>query len=271
MQLCLLQLTAGTFSIISDGFIVFRCKLAQSHMFVQSLTVYLLWAFRSTVLKGRCFYWVLLSSFHWVFFVTIFVFFVDAVVCVSLAAADCVVPTFPPASGWALGCFLIHFSHPVLPKVMQPARVSWSLWLAVVTFCSYIYVLIWEKTTDKMQRGWDVKCNHFFALTFYFSNLNKKYFLVFASRRFSSELSLQSSCKKQSILFSISNCFPIFSLLWVQFTSTLILSAIQWWWWWWGLSLGSSHYSTAICGVNILLLIAPGDRFPSIAAEVIIW
>lgn len=66
---------------------------------------------------------------------TIFVdvFFVDTVVCVSSGfslTADCMVPTRPLASGCAFGYFLIHFSHPALPKVMQPVRVSCSIWSA---------------------------------------------------------------------------------------------------------------------------------------------
>lgn len=62
-----------------------------------------------------------------------------------------------------------------------------------------------------------------------------------------------------SRFFSISNGFPIFLLLWVQFKFTLILRGSNCW----GDSLGTSHYSAVLCAVNILLLIGPGDTTTS--------
>ncbi len=137
-------------SIISDltfVFIIFRCKAPQNpyvHSIIHCCVSFLLHSAPPSFIGASR---LSFSFFSFLFFFKkqylLYLLLPQCLFELSLSlSAACTVPAFPSAPGCALGCFLIQFSHPELPKVMQPDKVSWSLWLTVAAFCSYVYVLI---------------------------------------------------------------------------------------------------------------------------------
>lgn len=135
--------TAGTFSNIKTAK---HLKNTGSHILTGSFIIKLFclltgWHLCSAVaLKGRsCFPLCTQSIFH--HSIEFFIFILNNICwCVfcwlsglrpflSLLAAWC--QHFLLLSGCALSCFLIYFSHPQLPEVVQQAKAAWSIWPAV--------------------------------------------------------------------------------------------------------------------------------------------